>query len=46
MEWFGWLTKGHYQLTLLDKLIGLAELTVLVLIGCAIGLYFERRKKK
>lgn len=30
MQWFGWLTKGHYEVTLLDRIVGFGEFTVLV----------------
>lgn len=34
MEYFGWLTKGHYQVSFLDRLIFLGE----VIFICAIGI--------
>lgn len=42
MEWFGWLTKGHYQVTLLDRLTGVAE--VFVVLGVAYGLLWTKIK--
>ena len=32
MTWFGWLTKGYYEITLLDRLIGVLEMSVSVII--------------
>ena len=35
MSWFGWLTKGHYEVSALDRLIGAAE--VISALGVAYG---------
>ena len=32
MTWFGWLTKGHYEVSELDKLIGFGEVTAALLL--------------
>lgn len=33
MSWFGWLTKGHYEVTLLDRVIGFSEFAVVVFVA-------------
>ena len=32
MQWFGWLTKGHYEVTVLDRLIAFGEFAVAVVV--------------
>jgi hypothetical protein len=31
-SWFGWLTKGHYQVTALDHMIEIAEIMVIFVV--------------
>lgn len=34
---FGWITKGQYQLTFLDSIIFMIEVTILILVIFGIG---------
>lgn len=41
MGWFGWLTKGHYEVSFLDKLIGFGELTLLIIVFVALYVSYQ-----
>lgn len=46
MNYLGWLTKGACEITIADKLTGLAEFLLVIGICCGIWYFgFERRKK-
>lgn len=48
IEYFGWLTKGKYQVSLLDVLIMIAEFALVIFIAAIINTYilpFFKRSK-
>lgn len=47
-SWFGWLTKGHLDVSLLDRLTAIVEvcgLIVLYLVVCYVHFLWKRRKR-
>lgn len=46
MEWFGWLTKGQYEVSILDRLIFIGELVIVVFAIFAPLAWLEVRRKK
>lgn len=41
MNWFGWLTRGHYEVTVLDKITFFVELAVVICVGIIAWLFIE-----
>lgn len=41
MQWFGWLTKGHYEVTMLDRMLVFGEMLVVILIGIIFYVAYE-----
>jgi hypothetical protein len=51
MSWFGWLTKSKLEVTVIDELIAVGEMTLLIIVGAAlwvifVGLKQSLRKRK
>ena len=44
--WFGWLVKGHCEVTGLDKVIGFVEFAVVIALAAIAWSFFVSRKKK
>lgn len=46
VDWFGWLTKGHYQISMLDRLIGLGEFVAALAVFVAVAAMFDWIRKR
>ena len=47
IEWFGWLTKGQYEVSMLDWLIMFGELVVVLAVVCVpLGILEARKDAK
>lgn len=46
MDWFGWMHKGRLQVSFIDEMIALEELTFLIGLGVLVGILVETCWKK
>lgn len=46
IEYFGWITKGHFEVTTLDRCIGLVEVLILLAVIFLPLSYYEVNNRK